>query len=332
MRRIPFFTGIFLIILTYPLIAETPVLISDHPVGEIFEATITGYAYGGVWGTDIYTADSKVNTAAVHAGVLRHGETGKVRIEVLPGQDRYVGSTRNGIRSSDYGSYPLSFRFLPLSKTETYSSQSEQVIYVLRTIPPLNDLPWIPGISVYIEVTGSTEGSVWGTDIYTHDSAVPVAAVHAGLLQPGQKGIIQLTMLEGQNAYKGSLRNGINSRDYGSWGKSYRLAPAPVHTRVIWAIANPERIDTLSGVAPGQSYYVWTIGKTNRPIWGTDIYTADSDPAAAAIHMGLLKPNEAKVLLLQTLPGQSSYTGSLRNGIQSSNWGSFPLSYSLRLP
>lgn len=331
MRRILFF--IFLAILTSSLMAETPVFISDQRVGTIFEVTITGNAYGNVWGTDIYTADSNVNTAAVHAGVLRHGETGKVRIEVLPGQDRYVGSTRNGVRSSDYGSYPLSFRFLPLSKTESFSpSGSEQIIYVLRELPPLNNLPWIAGISVYIEVTGSTEGSVWGTDIYTHDSAVPAAAVHAGLLQPGQKGIVQLIMMEGQNTYKGSLRNGINSRDYGSWGKSYRLAPAPLHARIIWAIANPERIDTLPGVAPGQLYYVWTIGKTDRPIWGTDIYTADSDPAVAAIHMGLLKPNEAKVLVLQTLPGQSSYTGSLRNGIQSSNWGTFPLSYSLRLP
>ena len=34
-------------------------------------------------------------------------------------------------------------------------------------------------------VVGELEGPVWGTDVYTGDSSVASAAVHAGLVEPG---------------------------------------------------------------------------------------------------------------------------------------------------
>src|SRR5205823_4787332 len=37
---------------------------------------VTGRTDGSIYGTDVYTSDSKLATAAVHAGVLRAGETG----------------------------------------------------------------------------------------------------------------------------------------------------------------------------------------------------------------------------------------------------------------
>lgn len=54
-----------------------------------------------LYGTDIYTDDSSICTAAVHAGVISQA-SGVVTIEIRPGQDAYVGSTRNGIKSSDF--------------------------------------------------------------------------------------------------------------------------------------------------------------------------------------------------------------------------------------
>jgi len=62
---------------------------------------------GTVWGTDIYTHDSSICTAALHSGIA---ENQPFRIEVLPGQNSYRGSTRNGIQTSSYGSWSLSFR------------------------------------------------------------------------------------------------------------------------------------------------------------------------------------------------------------------------------
>lgn len=70
-------------------------------------------------------------------------------------------------------------------------------------------------------VTGSLNGTIWGTDIYTDDSSLAVAAVHAGLLLPGQTGIVTVVIRPGQNAYAGSPRNGAQSQNFGSWNGSY---------------------------------------------------------------------------------------------------------------
>ena len=76
---------------------------------------------------------------------------------------------------------------------------------------------------LFFEVTGRQDGSVWGTGVYTDDSDLSTAAVHAGLLREGQKGIVRVTILDGQNAYRGSTQNGIASYDYRNWPGSYRV-------------------------------------------------------------------------------------------------------------
>ncbi|HLL52497.1 MAG TPA: LCCL domain-containing protein [Myxococcaceae bacterium] len=64
-----------------------------------------------VWGTDVYTDDSSICTAAVHAGKFSLAAGGTVTIEIRPGQAAYVGTTRNSVTSSDYGSWSGSFVF-----------------------------------------------------------------------------------------------------------------------------------------------------------------------------------------------------------------------------
>lgn len=61
-------------------------------------------------------------------------------------------------------------------------------------------------------ITGSTSGSaVWGSNPYTSDSDFAVAAVHAGILQPGETQYIRITDLGSFNAFTGSSRNGVTS-------------------------------------------------------------------------------------------------------------------------
>ena len=79
------------------------------------------------------------------------------------------------------------------------------------------------GETLYFEVTGSLQGHVWGTDTYTDDSALAAAVVHAGVLAPGQRGVVGVIMLSGADAFPGSTRHGITSHDYGAWGSSYRI-------------------------------------------------------------------------------------------------------------
>jgi len=66
-----------------------------------------------VWGTDVYSHDSFVCWAAVHAGAMKVGEAASVVIEILPGQARYQGSERNGVTSMDWNTpWEGSFRVI----------------------------------------------------------------------------------------------------------------------------------------------------------------------------------------------------------------------------
>ena len=62
-----------------------------------------------VWGSDIYTGDSSICTAAVHAGVITVKGGGVVTLEFRPGRSIYGSTVRNGITTYTYGVYPHSF-------------------------------------------------------------------------------------------------------------------------------------------------------------------------------------------------------------------------------
>ena len=64
-----------------------------------------------VWGTDLYSDDSSVCTAAVHAGKLTFEEGGTVEVEIRPGADSYEDSERNGVSTSSWGAWDGSFIF-----------------------------------------------------------------------------------------------------------------------------------------------------------------------------------------------------------------------------
>ena len=72
-------------------------------------------------------------------------------------------------------------------------------------------------------VQGTDTGKFWGTEIYTDDSRLSLAAVHSGSLQIGEYGIVEVTVLPGQDHYTGSAQNGVTSEDYGAWPGSYSL-------------------------------------------------------------------------------------------------------------
>ena len=67
---------------------------------------------GAVWGSDVYTLDSSLALAAVHAGLVRPGQTKVVRVTILGPQGAFSGTTRNGVTSQAYGPFPGAFRFV----------------------------------------------------------------------------------------------------------------------------------------------------------------------------------------------------------------------------
>jgi hypothetical protein len=82
-------------------------------VGKTFTFTVTGAVGGSVWGTGIYTLDSTLASAAVHMGVLKVGETGKVTVTILGPTRGFIGSTQNGVTTSNYDSYPGAYQIHP---------------------------------------------------------------------------------------------------------------------------------------------------------------------------------------------------------------------------
>lgn len=80
------------------------------------------------------------------------------------------------------------------------------------------------GASYYFRVRGETEGQVWGTDIYTGDSNLAAAAVHAGLVKPGESAVVKVSVVQPLPGYQGSVRNGVKSHDFGRYGTAYKLS------------------------------------------------------------------------------------------------------------
>lgn len=80
-------------------------------IGRVLLFEVAGRVEGSVWGTDAYTGDSRLAAAAIHAGALRDGERGLVRVTLVDGDGlAYEGSTRHGVQSYDYANYPLAYR------------------------------------------------------------------------------------------------------------------------------------------------------------------------------------------------------------------------------
>jgi serine/threonine protein kinase len=79
-------------------------------LGQVLSFKVVGTTAGEVWGNNPYTGDSLLGKAAVHAGYLRPGEAGVVSVTVLPGQQSYMGSTKNGVTTRRWGAHGLSYR------------------------------------------------------------------------------------------------------------------------------------------------------------------------------------------------------------------------------
>lgn len=89
--------------------------------------------------------------------------------------------------------------------------------------PSMIDLCDPIGATYYFRVQGAAEGQVWGSDIYTGDSTLAMAAVHAGAIKVDESGIIKVMVVQPLTQYQGSVRHGITSNDFGRYGIACRI-------------------------------------------------------------------------------------------------------------
>jgi LCCL domain len=190
-------------------------------VGQTFTMDCSpGGTAHSVWGSDIYTADSSICTAGVHSGLITYQEGGAVTIELRPGRTIYGCSERNGVTTSYYGSYQQSFVF-KTPNTEAVLREAENQIPVLWNTSA-SMVSFEPGKTYKFKCPSSGKASsVWGTDIYTLDSSICTAAVHADKLTVESGGSVTIELRPGESAYKGTTRNGITTNDYAKYGSSF---------------------------------------------------------------------------------------------------------------
>lgn len=145
-------------------------------VGQSFEFALTGSNSGAVWGTDVYTDDSNVARAAVHAGVIAVGETKTVTVTILPGQGSYPSSTRNGVTTSSWGSWGGSFSFAGSSGTTFAGGAATAPALPTGYIPA--SLNVIPGGRFVLPI------SVTGTGPFTYQWLLNGVAISGATANP----------------------------------------------------------------------------------------------------------------------------------------------------
>jgi hypothetical protein len=178
------------------------------------------------WGTDIYTDDSSICTAAVHAGLVSVRDGGIVTIEMRPDAGYYGGTTRNGVTTGDWrepwtGSYvfirdpsspPPAIAASGHMQADSWPHQAGRIITFYCA----------PNFQLHV---------VYGSDPYTDDSYVCSAAVHAGILTQKFGGMTTIKLLDDRTSFTASSRHGVSTLSMEQWhGQSYTFVGTPSNT------------------------------------------------------------------------------------------------------
>ena len=191
---------------------------------------------GSIWGTDVYTDDSSVCTAAVHAGLITLAGGGTVTIEIRP------GSVVHGLDAEpDHElELPVLARELrPRRRDARRSRRRNRRLGLERDGGALSGRSSAP---LRLHVPGRrTPGHVWGTDVYTDDSSVCTAAAHVGVITPGGR-----RQRHDRDARRAGVvhrlhRNGITSSSYAQWMRELRRARHAARRRGPAAAGNGDR-------------------------------------------------------------------------------------------
>jgi hypothetical protein len=260
-----------------------------------------GCGTAAVWGTDVYTDDSSVCTAAGHAGAVDLTRGGSATLTVLTGASNYLGTTRNGVTTRNWGSWGRSFAFETVATIPDLGRSASIGCATLATELGLE----IGGV-VTVACPGGcpADAPVWGTDAYAGDSSVCRAAVHAGLVDAGRGGLVTLTLHIGRTGYSGSQRNGVTSlgRSLHSVGasRSFTLAAAvsgaatgqPVGAAVTVAVGSDQAatLVTASGVVvdvPAGAVPLTAAGAIGTVVFSAEPATVTPAPPAGFAAVGV---------------------------------------------
>ena len=170
-----------------------------------------------IWGTDAYTDDSPICSAATHAGVITQAQGGGVTILIGAARDTFPGSKRNGIESNTWPSQRRSYTF--------DATQSAQLDWATSAgkLPSGFSTPFDAACPPATATTVAGVTGIYGTDVYTADSPICVASLHAGVITLAG-GKVHVVSRGAQTTFAPSTRNGVTSRSYGAFDASFSIS------------------------------------------------------------------------------------------------------------
>jgi hypothetical protein len=290
---------------------------------------------GSVWGTGVYTDDSSICGAAVHAGLITTAGGGTITIEIRAGEPGYAGSTRNGVVSNGWEQWHGSFVVVSGTPGQALPPGPQ----IITWHDTAQQFAGAGAPFTVICPAGSAGGSVWGAGIYTDDSSICAAAVHAGAITFAG-GSVDLELRPGEPSYPAITSNGVSSSSWGAWSGSFVILNGPGPTaasRSPQIVVGGPRVIGWSDNAVnhrasvGQQFdYMCPAGGAPGSVWGDAIYTDDSSICGAAVHAGVISAAAGGVVTIEMVAGQPGYAGTASNGVTSSSWGSWSGSYRVR--
>jgi hypothetical protein len=180
---------------------------------------------------------------------------------------------------------------------------------------------------------------IHGTNAYPANTPICVAAQHAGVVDAGG-GAIQLQLNPGLGEYKGSRRNGVESRDLPGTQLSIMFMSNATRAELdeIQSKWKPrlkwEDKFSQTGLAnirlTGQRFAFdcpsAPANLAGRVVYGTDTYPLHSLVCLSAVHAGQLSKAGGAALIQMEPAIEGSFVGSIRNGIESKNGPKTPRS------
>lgn len=295
-----------------------------------------------LWGTGIYTFDSGVCTAAVHAGRFSRSKGGRVVVEIWPGQSSYVGSTKNGVTSSSWGSYDASFAVLPLDACiDGRKSEDEIDVDCGGDCGPCSD----GQMCVADDDCSSAHCRDGICDPSTCSNGrkdggeedVDCGGPCAPCIPP-QSCAVDADCDEGvciaQICRKPPACDEVaTDRSFecvcetSTQCQSSACVESACGARVVSG-SGDDRLSTTVARRVGERFaFDCPPNASLGTIYGTDVYTGDSRVCAAGVHAGVVTHAEGGRVVIEIWPGRSFYAASNRHGVQSRSWDVTSTSY-----
>uniref|UniRef100_A0A8C2BN95 Cysteine-rich secretory protein LCCL domain containing 2 n=1 Tax=Cyprinus carpio TaxID=7962 RepID=A0A8C2BN95_CYPCA len=186
------------------------------------------------------------------------------------------------------------------------------------------------------------KGKVWGTLYYDVQSSICRAAIHYGIID-NNGGLVDVTRKDNFPFFVKATKNGVESFSKYKPGNAFTVSRVPFSVLQNSPCALQYQVNCM--------YFPYRSNASNQfllylirvfcpancinepsywaPVVGSNIYGDGSSICRAAIHSGVIKASGGYVDLL-ALDKRKSYTGTLKNGIQSERYTSSALDSSLR--